>query len=184
MPFEVRCTTKGLRTLPCGDCGVINRVYVNERSWRFTCRNSACQAVWVIGTAYFRVTRERSPRAPADLAIPARPDPEYLGSPITAERAEPMDLEPTIYGGVWRSGEPVTIEMADPTTDPRSMVWEERGTGERWRAVKVAMGTRYVAQPVGSDSAKRIYVGRKEWAERMREVGGDGDGIRVFRRPK
>lgn len=165
MPFDVRCQTVGTRTLSCQRCGRVNRVRVNERSWRFACPNDRCGLITVVGTAWFNVTRDPSPRHPTDLAIP-RPSGEPA-SLIIADRSDPAAYEPTIYGGTWRSGEPITLEYPDPLTDPRSRLWRDRSTGDVYAAVKVAVGTRYVAQPINGTSIDRICVGWREWLERM-----------------
>jgi hypothetical protein len=117
----------------------------------------------VVGSVVFEVTTAPggTVKAPADLAIPRAAD---VGIPSLAERAD----EPSITGGKWHSAEPITIDF--PQHDRElSQRWRDRLTGKLWMAERVAMGTRYLAQPI-EDSHDRMLVGAKEWLTTMVRV--------------
>lgn len=182
MPYQIRAQFVGTLILTCADCGHLNRFRADTRSYRFRCH--ACKAIYVVGPAVYRVTKESRYLPPCDLAIPESrlgPDAESRGSlgdaepiPLTpGEFADPsLGDQPVISAGVWRSNEPITIDVVDPTIDPRAKLYKNKELGSIWIAVNVAMGTRWIAQPLDGSSIDRVYVGRREWAERMEPLDG------------
>lgn len=129
----------------------------------------------MLGTVVYDVTPgPHGSRQPADLAIPIGSYPEGISSPYLPRVPATSGEENTVHGGVWRSGEPVTLE------DPRELdqLWRDKVNGTLYLAASTAMGTRYVLEPIDSiaralpnDYSRRIVIGRREFRERMERVG-------------
>lgn len=192
MPYAIRVQTKGTRLFSC-ICGATGKFTVHPQRARIRCRS--CHRTFIIGTAVFEVTSSSTsgPNAPgpADAAptIPRPKNAREVGnpegdrgwaldeSPESSEeslpnhpraRASEAD-EPTVMAGIWRSGDPVTVDM------PRvlNQLWRERVTGELYIAALTAMGTRYVVQPLSApdDYSQRTVLGARDWKKAAEKIG-------------
>jgi hypothetical protein len=166
--YEPACQTTGVRRWRCPSCGRDNLTRVLAGSARAQCHNDACHCQYILGTAVFSIAKGRQGRPPCDLAWPQSPQDANL-SPITAlptDELTPTANEPTIYAGVWRSAEPICLFL--PAELDRAKLYIDRDSGELWLGQDVAAGSRYLAQPLYGDRSQRIYVGHREWRERMK----------------
>lgn len=190
MSYAIRVQTTGTRLFSC-KCGAISKHAVKPQNARVQCRT--CHRSFVLGTVVYEVTSDPRGAAslqPADLAISAdalrralsgadrqpvasgaagssqaAPAEEVASPYIPREPATRAD-EPTIAGGVWRSGEPITLEM------PRTLnqLWRDKQDSSLYIAASTCMGTRYVVQRMDADNEERTCVSAREWraaAERI-----------------
>lgn len=170
--FVIRCQTTGSKRWLC-KCGKVNYHRVWAGSYLLKCR--VCERLFVIGDAFFEITHEGdTASAPSDLAIPRGSDEPSIPEPALPS-GEDESFRRAIRAGKWYSGDPVTLELPKLTSD-KSALYRETETGKVWVAIKVAHGTRVIAQPLESMLNERrddVEIrSRRQWDRKFEWMTG------------
>lgn len=115
------------------------------------------------------MTTAKSFRSPADLAIPRSQGSSDGSASLLLASDAGLD-EQTYRGGIWRSGQPITILLPNELQE----LWRMLSDGRLVAAAPAALGSRYVyaeLADIGRPGAWQI-IGSREWlqiAERIED---------------